>query len=95
MYNKHQRQGRSEVENAFGLVKYTWCELIRKTEMDVYFVPDMIICCYTLHNLVLGVTNVQVEELMYYLILEAQEDIEASYGFMDVDYNIDIFDAEV
>jgi hypothetical protein len=46
-----------------------------KTELDVKFVRDVVLACYILHNMVTGAEEVQIEELMCVLALEAHNDM--------------------
>jgi hypothetical protein len=58
IYNKKHRRGRSVVENAFGLMKQSWREMLKKTELNVKFVPDVVLACCILHNMVMGAEQV-------------------------------------
>jgi hypothetical protein len=51
LYNKRHRRGRSVVENAFGLMKTNWREMLGKTSLSVEIVPDVLYACCILHNL--------------------------------------------
>jgi hypothetical protein len=51
LYNKKHRRGRSVVENAFGLKKENWFEILNKSTLDVAFLLDAIHACCILHNL--------------------------------------------
>jgi hypothetical protein len=42
LYQEYHSRGRSVVENAFGIMKQTWHELLVKTEMKVEFVPNLV-----------------------------------------------------
>lgn len=76
IYNKKHRRGRSVVENAFGILKQSWRELLHGSELDVKFIPDVVVCCCVLHNLLIGGSEVQLEELMQVLHHEAEHDIQ-------------------
>jgi hypothetical protein len=52
------------VENAFGILKQTWRELLLKTELEVTYLPDVITACALLHNLLLGQSSNDVERLL-------------------------------
>ena len=54
LFNKKLRKGRSVVENAFGILKQTFRDLLTKSDLDVVFLPDVILCCAILHNMLLG-----------------------------------------
>jgi hypothetical protein len=53
LYNKRLSKGRSSVENAPGILKQCFRELLGMTDLHVIFVPDVIICCCLLHNVLL------------------------------------------
>jgi hypothetical protein len=61
------------VENAFGLLKTNWREMLEKTEMHVAFVHDMFKCCYILHNITNQTRATDMDVLMEQLALEAKE----------------------
>jgi hypothetical protein len=63
-YNKHHRRGKSEVENAFGLLKENWWELGGKTDLNITIVPDVVYSCCILHNHTIRRGTVDFEELM-------------------------------
>lgn len=54
LFNKKLRRGRCVVENAFGILKQTFRELLQKSDLSVTFLPDVIISCAILHNVLLG-----------------------------------------
>jgi hypothetical protein len=62
------------VENNFGILKKTFRKLMIKSNLDVQFLPNVIICCYMLHNMILNGKNAKFDELM--LQLEAENAIE-------------------
>jgi hypothetical protein len=64
LYNRKLRQGQGVVENAFGILKQTWRELLNKTELEVTYLPDVITACAILHNLLLGQTTEDVDRLL-------------------------------
>jgi hypothetical protein len=82
LYNKKLRTGRCIVENAFGILKQTFRELLVKSDLHVVFLPDVITCCAILHNVLLGQSHDEVEHLMQVLRNEGlngevvDEDIE-------------------
>ena len=54
LFNKKLSRGRSVVENVFGILKQSFRELLNITNLHVNFVPDIIICCCLLHNVLLS-----------------------------------------
>jgi hypothetical protein len=50
LFNRKLRRGRGVVENAFGIFKTTWRELLVKSELNVVYMPDVITACAILHN---------------------------------------------
>lgn len=52
-FNKHLSKGRNIVENAFGIVKKTFRELLLKSNLHLIFLPSVVICCCMLHHLIL------------------------------------------
>jgi hypothetical protein len=48
--NKHHYQGRSIVENAFGLLKENWRKISHKIELHVTIVLDVFYACCILYN---------------------------------------------
>jgi hypothetical protein len=70
LYNRKLRRGRCVVENAFGILKQSWRELLQKTELQVTYLPDVITCCAILHNLLLGQTSDDVNRLLSVLQAE-------------------------
>jgi hypothetical protein len=54
MFNKKLSRGRSDVENAFGILKQSFRELLDTIDLHVTFVPDIVICCCLLHNVLRG-----------------------------------------
>jgi hypothetical protein len=54
LFNERLSCGRSVVENAFGILKQNFRELLDVTYLHVTFVPDIVVCCCLLHNVLLG-----------------------------------------
>ena len=61
--NRKQRRGRGVVKNAFGILKTTWRKLLGKSEPNVVYMPDVIIACVILHNILRKQTNEDLEAL--------------------------------
>ncbi len=55
------------VENNFGILKKTFCKLMIKSNLDVQFLLNVVICCYMLHNMILNGKNANIDELMLQL----------------------------
>jgi hypothetical protein len=70
LFNRKLRCGRCVVENAFGLFKQTFRELLNKSLLRVTFLLDVILCCAILHNVLLGQSHEDVEQLLEVLQLE-------------------------
>jgi predicted RNase H-like HicB family nuclease len=58
------------VENAFGILKQTFRELLVKLELQVVFLLDVITCCIILQNILLGQSHEEVEQLLQVLLDE-------------------------
>jgi hypothetical protein len=63
LYNRKLRRGRGVVENAFGILKMTWRELLGKSELNVFYMPDVITACAILHNILRKQANQDLEAL--------------------------------
>ena len=74
LFNKKMRRGRSVVECAFGILKSNWRELLRESDLSVNIMPDVVSAYALLHNLILNDKDVDVNELMQRIAVEAQED---------------------
>jgi hypothetical protein len=86
LYNRKLRKGRGVVENAFGILKQTWRELLNKTVLDVIYLPDVITACAILHNLLLGQTSDDVDRLLGVLQVEGwtqESNEEDPHGVVD------------
>ena len=70
LFNKKLRKGRCVVENAFGILKSTFWELLTKSDLHVAFLPDVILACAILHNMLLGQSHEDVENLLHVLRAE-------------------------
>ena len=64
LYNKRLSRGRSIIENAFGILKQSFCELLNITDLHVTFLLDIVICCSLLHNVLLGQSSNEVTCLL-------------------------------
>jgi len=73
LYKKHLSQGRSVVENSFGILRMSFRELLLKTNLHVLFLLDVVICCCILYNMikqVLDEKDLDIETLMVQLNME-------------------------
>ena len=73
LFNRRLRRGRCVVENTFGILKQTFKELLVKSQLHVTFMPDVILACAILHNVLLGQSPEEVEELLGVLRREGLE----------------------
>jgi hypothetical protein len=64
LFNRKLRRGRCVVENAFGILKQTFRELLGKSKLSVTFLPNVISACTILHNILLGQSHDEVERLL-------------------------------
>ncbi len=51
LYNRKYKQKKSLIKKGFNIFKFVFCEIQRKTEMDVAIIPNFMTCCMMLHNL--------------------------------------------
>jgi len=58
------------VENTFGILKHSFCELGKKFELHVTFLPNVVVACCYLHNLLLGQEMHEVECLLETLCIK-------------------------
>jgi hypothetical protein len=52
------------VKNAFGILKQTFIELLKKMELHITIVTNVFIACCLLHNLIVSKKKKDVKELM-------------------------------
>jgi hypothetical protein len=64
LYNRRLSQGRSVVENAFGILKQSFRELLHVTDLHITFVPNVVVACCLLHNILLGQSSDEVARLL-------------------------------
>jgi hypothetical protein len=53
------------VENAFGLMKENWREMLNKSTLDVAFVPDVVHACCILQNLTMQKDSLDIDALLH------------------------------
>ena len=86
LFNRKLCRGRGVVENAFNILKQTFRELLGKSDLLVTFLPDVIIYCAILHNMLLGQSHQEVERLLQVLQTEGLLDPDADEAMVvDVD----------
>ncbi|XP_034936462.1 protein ALP1-like [Chelonus insularis] len=51
LFNNYFNKGRVHIEMAFGRLKARWRTLLKRTELDYQFVPDVVAACCTLYNI--------------------------------------------
>jgi len=73
LFNRKLRSGCCVVENAFGILKYTFRELLLKSDLHLGFLPDDILACAILHNVILGQSPEEVEEFLNVLRCEGMD----------------------
>lgn len=64
------------MENAFGFLKQTYRELQSKSDLHVTFLPEVVVCCAILHNILLKQSHHDIERLLEVLQREASTSTE-------------------
>jgi hypothetical protein len=64
LFNKRLSRGRSVVENSFGILKQSFRELLDVTDLHATFVPNIVVCCALLHNVLLEQEPDEVARLL-------------------------------
>lgn len=64
LFNRKLSRARSVVENAFGILKQTFRELHSASDLHVTLLPDVVVCCSILHNMLLGQSAEDVDRLL-------------------------------
>jgi hypothetical protein len=67
LYNKQLFHERVVVENNFDILKKIFKELLIKSNLNVLFLLDVVVCCCMLHNLILNGKDIDIDELMFQL----------------------------
>jgi hypothetical protein len=75
LYNIKQKKGRSMVDNAFGILKKTFKELMHKLDLSVTFLLDISTCCL-LRNLLKTKDEASIERSFCIIELEANNSHE-------------------
>jgi len=84
LFNKKLHRGRCVVENAFGILKLTFQELMKKSDLHVAFLFDITIMCTILHNVLLGQSHDEVKNLLQVLWEEGLDGEVVDVGPEDV-----------
>ena len=63
LFNRKLNRGRVVVENMFAFLKHTFRELLLKCDLHVTFIPDVVVACMILHNLLLKQSHTEVDKL--------------------------------
>jgi phospholipid N-methyltransferase len=63
LFNQKLSQGRVVAENAFGILKQAFSELKNFSDFHVTLVPDVVLCCVLLHNILLRQSIEEVDRL--------------------------------
>jgi hypothetical protein len=58
------------VENSFDILKKTFKELLIKSNLNVLFLPNVVVCCCMLHNMILSGKDIDIDKLIFHLELE-------------------------
>jgi len=58
------------IKNSFGISKKTIEELFIKSNLDVHFLPNVVIYCYILHNMIMNGKDYDIDEFMIHLEME-------------------------
>lgn len=64
LFNRKLSRARSVVENAFGILKQTFRELHSASDLHITLLPDVVVSCCILHNLLLGQSSEEVDRLL-------------------------------
>jgi len=78
LFNRKLRSGRCVVENAFGILKHTFRELLLKSDLHLGFLPDVVLACAILHNVILGQAPEEVEDFLNMLRCEGLDNGSAT-----------------
>ena len=85
LYNRKHKRGRSVVENTFRILKQSFRELGKKSELHVTFLPDVVVACCYLHNLLLGQETHEVERLLETLSIEG---LGINQSIEDIEFDV-------
>jgi hypothetical protein len=60
-------RARVVVENSFNILKKTFKELLIKSNLNVLFFLDVVVCCCMFHNMILNGKDIDIDKLMLHL----------------------------
>jgi len=87
LFNRKLSRGRSVVENAFALLKLTFRELHGKCNLDVCFVPDVVVCCAILHNILLKDSDEEIARLLEIIHMQNGRDEDTDEVNVEDDFS--------
>lgn len=64
LYNKHLSQGRSVVDNLFGILKKSFKELLLKTNLHLILLTNVVVHYFIIYNMILDGKELDIETLM-------------------------------
>ncbi len=64
LFNKHLSRGKSVVENVFRILKKTFKELFLKTNLNILFVLNVVVCCCIFYNMIIDDKDFDLQTLM-------------------------------
>jgi hypothetical protein len=64
-FNKQLCQGRSVIENSFGILKKTFRKLLLKTNLHVVFILDVVVCCCILYNMIIDGKDFDMDAFLF------------------------------
>jgi hypothetical protein len=81
LFNQQFNHARILIENNFKNLKKSFQELMIKSNLDVQFFLDVVVCCCLLHNGILNKKNNDINELVQQLELE--DAMKTKHGMND------------
>ncbi len=70
LFNKLLNRGRSVVGNVFRILKKTFKKLFLKTNLNILFVLDVVVCCCIFYNMIINGKDFDFQTLMDQLDLD-------------------------
>jgi hypothetical protein len=65
LYNKQLSHARIVVQKKFSILKKIFKELLIKSNLNVLFLLDVVVCCCIFHNTILSGKDIDINELMF------------------------------